>query len=371
MLEAMSSVRSFLNKHKRKILFALGFAGGGYLLYKVYNAQKERTLALEEERDAQRQADEAIQARLREHFESLQNISETTSFAAVLYNFKVRLFQELDYTGLTERLKRDKGLLTSQEKVELWERLKILSFTRTSCAIWAMTVLNLYIRAQVNILGRHIFMDQTRGYEHAEQMDEAAMLCQHRFLGSADFLSQYGIVGLISHIEKVVKSILERKELAEPFSFSELSETFQRILNGLSSSDQWLNFVIPEAELFMGFPDAAQFPNTVPDPFETERMKLKQLMAEIHGALSSNDFAIVMEQALKAVLDTMMEGLYRTFQCSGTVRIPLAKLLPPVAHASIPILEHPTENKFVTVIGNIPAVTSFFELVYTSTCGLP
>ena len=40
--------------------------------------------------------------------------------------------------------------------------------------------------------------------------DESIALCQQKFLGSADFLPQYGVTGLIVRMEKIVENILER-----------------------------------------------------------------------------------------------------------------------------------------------------------------
>jgi len=119
--------RFFVNRHRRKVLFTLGIVGGGYALYRVYCAQKERMLVLEEEEEAERRADELVEIRLREHFESLQRMSDSSLLAAALDNLKDHLFEALDYTELTERLNKGKGHLIPQEKLQLWERLKILS----------------------------------------------------------------------------------------------------------------------------------------------------------------------------------------------------------------------------------------------------
>lgn len=367
-----------MNRHRRKVLFTLGIVGGGYALYRVYSAQKERMLVLEEEEEAQRQADELVDTRLREHFESLQRMSDSSSLAAALDNLKDHLFEALDYTELTERLNKGKGLLNPQDKFQLWERLKILSFTRTVCALWAMTVLNLYTRAQLNILGRHFFIDQARGFENLESMDQSIALCQQKFLGSADFLPQYGVTGLIVRMEKIVENILESKHLREPLTVGELHDIFRRILNNFpSSSVHWINYVIPEnrllyQELSPGTSTfgVSQLPRAVLSPFETERAKLEQLMAETRDVLSSNDFAIILEQSLKIVLDSMMEEFSTMFEGSTSNSIPLVKLLPPVAHASTVLLEHPTKNRFINIIGNHPQVQSFYALVYANAGGL-
>ncbi|KAM3265116.1 hypothetical protein P3L10_002110 [Capsicum annuum] len=73
-----------------------------------------------------------------------------------------------------ERLVKGKGepnSLTAVEKLELWNRLKILNFTRMVLSLWATTILILYIRVQVNILGRHLYIDTARGLEISIQLD--------------------------------------------------------------------------------------------------------------------------------------------------------------------------------------------------------
>ncbi|KAK1372960.1 hypothetical protein POM88_029153 [Heracleum sosnowskyi] len=61
------------------------------------------------------------------------------------------------------------------ETNELWNRLKVQSFAKTVLSIWSMTALSLYIRVQVNILGRHLYIDTARGLGAAH-----LLVCQLR-----------------------------------------------------------------------------------------------------------------------------------------------------------------------------------------------
>lgn len=124
-------------------------------------------------------------------------VTDSSSLAAPLDTLKDHLLDALDYTELTERLNKGKGHPNPHEKLQLWERLKTLSFTRTVCALWAMTVLNLYTRTRLNIRGRHFFINQARGFANLEPVDQSIALCRQKFLGSVDFLLQYGVTGLI------------------------------------------------------------------------------------------------------------------------------------------------------------------------------
>ncbi|XP_058729438.1 peroxisome biogenesis protein 3-1-like [Vicia villosa] len=55
--------------------------------------------------------------------------------------------------------------LTQSEKLDLWGRLKILSFTRMALSVWTIVMLSLYTKVQLNILGRHLYIDTARSFE--------------------------------------------------------------------------------------------------------------------------------------------------------------------------------------------------------------
>ena len=45
-----------------------------------------------------------------------------------------------------------------RSKVELWQELKLVSWARTLSAAWLVALLDLLLRVQLNILGRHLFL---------------------------------------------------------------------------------------------------------------------------------------------------------------------------------------------------------------------
>lgn len=60
------------------------------------------------------------------HFENIQRIADTTTLPHVMHYLSSRMAEELDLSHLTERLMKGKGQ-PSSEKLELWDKLKILS----------------------------------------------------------------------------------------------------------------------------------------------------------------------------------------------------------------------------------------------------
>ena len=50
------------------------------------------------------------------------------------------------------------GSLRWQAKLDAWERIKALTFTRALAASWMVALLHLLNRVQLNILGRHLYL---------------------------------------------------------------------------------------------------------------------------------------------------------------------------------------------------------------------
>lgn len=68
--------------------------------------------------------------RIQAHFESVQRIADSATLPHVMHFLDIHLAENLDLTPLTERLIQGKdqaNALTKTEKLELWDRLKLLS----------------------------------------------------------------------------------------------------------------------------------------------------------------------------------------------------------------------------------------------------
>ncbi|XP_061351543.1 peroxisome biogenesis protein 3-2-like, partial [Gastrolobium bilobum] len=155
----------FWRRHRRKVFVTVGVLGSGYFWYKLYVGHRRRLDALQREFAIQRENEELIKVQMQAHFENIQRISETITLPHAMHSLSSRISEELDLSQLLEKLIQGKGqpnTLTQLEKLVLWDRLKILSFTRMVLSLWATTMLGLYIKVQVNILGRHLYIDTAR-----------------------------------------------------------------------------------------------------------------------------------------------------------------------------------------------------------------
>ncbi|XP_009791935.1 peroxisome biogenesis protein 3-2-like [Nicotiana sylvestris] len=362
----------FWGRHKRKVYVTLGVLGSGYFLYKLYDAHRRKLFDLERELADQRRSEELIKSQVKSHFENIQRIADSTTLPHVMRCLSSQIEEELDLTHLTERLMKGKDLpnsLTAAEKLELWDRLKILSFTRMGLSLWATTLLSLYIRVQVNILGRHLYIDTARGIGSSGQFDEVDLIDrndQRRFLASADYLTTFGLPTLISSFEAANSEVLKRKQLKDFFNTTVLHDTIIQILNtfmSTASPHQWLGFFMPE--------DSKQ--NNVDVSSSTgstdlsNASKFEQLMLETQAVLSSAEFGNIVNISLKAAVDVLMEDIrVLCGEANLTSGMPLAKLLPRIAHMDQILLEEPNRNRYIQVIQDIQDVEIFFTLLYAS-----
>lgn len=376
----MPSLRSLWSRHKRKLFVSLGVLGSGYVLYKLYDAHRKRVFDLEKELESQREVDELIKKQLQSHFENIQRVSDTVTLPGSMTYLKSRISEELDLSHLTEKLMQGKGqssTLSTKEKLELWERLKILSFTRTASSLWSMTMLCLYVRVQVNILGRHLYLEIARGSESSQSPDEVdsfSMHGQQDFLATADYLSSYGIRTLLINMENAAVEILKEKHLKEPFSMDQLREVMVKILDLFMSAGEpnyWISYLVPE--------NAAAYRQLMvvsSNRFDDSSLlmdvrKLEQLMLEARTVLSSPDFKDIVEISLRRVVVALVEDMYMHLgggigSSSSSSGVPLARLLPRVTQMGSPLLEDPSNNRYIHIIQNLPEVQLFFTLLYSN-----
>ncbi|KAH9763637.1 peroxisome biogenesis protein 3-2 [Citrus sinensis] len=152
------------------------------------------------------------------HYEEVQRIADATTLPHAMHYLSIRIAEELDLSPLTDKLLRGKEqpyTLSSSEKLELWDRLKILSFTKLVVALWAVTMVSLYIRVQVNILGRHLYIDTARGLGSSDLPEDADLIDrddQQKFLASVDYLANYGMQAMISNVQAAADEALKGAE---------------------------------------------------------------------------------------------------------------------------------------------------------------
>ncbi|KAL6655803.1 hypothetical protein ACP70R_006629 [Stipagrostis hirtigluma subsp. patula] len=372
----LASARGFWARHRRKILVSLGVAGAGYAAYRLYDAHRGQLVRVEQREREEQAADELVKSQLQTHFENVQRISDTTTLPFAMHYLRTRIMEELDISHLTEKLLQGKGessALTPKEKIDTWEKIKILSFTRTVSSMWAMTLLSLYVRVQVTILGRHLYLDFARDTDGTQQEAESDTFSKsgHKdFLATADYLATYGINALIAQMQRAATEVLKEKQLKDPMSMDQVLQTVLQISDmfmSLCEDNSWINYLVPENANLYAQMLALSSSGLDDSSLLKDVGKLDQLMSETRIVLASEDFKNIIVRSLRKIAEVVTEDLAAQIGTpippSG---LPLAKLLARVAQLSLPLLEEPNKNKHIQIIRSMPEVELFYTFLYAN-----
>ncbi|CAN7117687.1 unnamed protein product, partial [Brassica rapa subsp. narinosa] len=370
--------RSFWRKHRKKILVTTTCLGSGYLLYKLYNAHTRSLADLERELADERHNDEIIKTQMKAHFENIQMIADVTTLPHAFRRLSSRIAEEIHVSSVMETLSKGKGTLVPSEKLHLWNELKILSFTRMVLSLWSVTMLSLYIRVQVNVLGRHLYIDTARGLTTSHLLEELDLIDREeekKFLTSADYLATNGMPSLISDMKRAVKEVLKGKQLKDVLTTRSLEETVIRILDvfmSKGSPHHWVDYLMMAQDTTMSPRDTTT--TSVPSSDDATVSKLHQLINETREVLTrflclvvfvcSTEFTNVAEISLKSCTLALGEEMEK--QTGLAAGMQLAKLLPQIEKIVPEISAVPDENRFLQLIRDLPEVQLFFTLLYSN-----
>ncbi|XP_069786802.1 peroxisomal biogenesis factor 3 isoform X1 [Narcine bancroftii] len=206
----LRSIWASIKRHRRKVLFVGALVGGVYLLGK-YAQKKIRDL---QEREA---AEYIAQARRQYHFESNQRTCNMTVLS-MLPTLREAIMQQLNSESLTSLLKNRPA-----NKLEIWEDLRIISFSRSIVAVYSTCMLVVLLRVQLNIIGGYIYLDNAAVGKNGTT-PLAPPEVQQQYLASIQHLLGDGLNELITVVKKAVQNVIGSLSLKQSVSLQELEQ---------------------------------------------------------------------------------------------------------------------------------------------------
>ncbi|KAJ3606650.1 hypothetical protein NHX12_026171 [Muraenolepis orangiensis] len=353
-----SSIWSFVKRHKRKFLFTGAVVGGVYFLGR-YAQKKVREIG-------EREAGEYIsQARRQFHFESNQRTCNMTVLS-MLPTLKEAIIHQLNSESLTALLKTKPA-----NRLEIWEDLKIISFTRTIAAIYSTCMLVVLLRVKLNIIGGYLYLDNSAGGASANSM--APPDVQQQYLSSIQHLLGDGLTELITVVKRAVQNTFGEMSLKHSLSLTELEQQVSWVraqVEGDSSSCSprpltWYMMADEESTL------AEQACGLT----ENDVLTVK-LLNETRDMLESPDFNTVLNTCLNRGFSRLLDNLAEFFRPPPgdsapisaadslvEVSLPLAKIIP-IINGQINTVCSETPSLFVQDLLMIEQVKEFAANVY-------
>ncbi|CAH1773620.1 unnamed protein product [Owenia fusiformis] len=346
----LSSIWGFVKRHRRKFLFTGAVVGGVVLLGK-YARSKIQQL---QEKEA---ADCLAHARRQHHFDSNQRTCNMTVLS-MMPNLRETLMKALDSEHLTEQLKARPA-----NKLEIWEDLKITSFSRTLVSMYSVCMVVVYLRVQLNIIGGYMYLDNLLNRNGTTpELAVASPEIQQKYLANVQYLLGQGLTQLITDVTDIAKHTLENISLKEKLTFVQLKEVLQKVRHQMeyrrqngyydASATSLCKYILPED---IGHDEACSL--------SVEERTMNKLMRETTDMVESGDFHSVLTNCLDSSFIMIYQKLHDFYRETDDESIPLAKLIPMV-NSLIHTTCGDSPNFFIQEILLMEQVKNFAANVY-------
>uniref|UniRef100_A0A3P8V3B0 Peroxisomal biogenesis factor 3 n=1 Tax=Cynoglossus semilaevis TaxID=244447 RepID=A0A3P8V3B0_CYNSE len=333
-----SSAWNFIKRHKRKFIFTGAVLGGVYFLGKY--AQKKISELQEKE------ASEYIsQARRQLHFESNQRTCNLTVLS-MLPALKEAIVAQLNSEGLTALLKTKPA-----NKVEIWEDLKIISFSRTIVAVYSTCLLLVLLRVQLNIIGGYLYLDNSVGKNAATPLTPPDV--QQQYLSSIQHLLGDGELLTTDLMTQLIPLV----SLKQSLSLLELEQQLSWIRAEVESSERPLSW-------YMLADDQDALSDQACGLTEDDVMTIR-LLKETRDMLDSPDFSSALTACLNRGFSRLLDNLAEFFRPppGDSAPNPLGQVIP-IINGQVNIICSDTPSHFVQDLLLNDQVKDFSAIVY-------
>ncbi|XP_053566618.1 peroxisomal biogenesis factor 3 [Bombina bombina] len=358
----MLSVWNFMKRHKKKFIFFGAFVGGVYILGK-YAQKKIREI---QEREA---AEYIAQARRQYHFESNQRTCNMTVLS-MLPALREALMQQLNSESLTSLLKT-----RPSNKLEIWEDLKIISFSRSIVSVYSTCMLVVLLRIQLNIIGGYIYLDNSSNSKGSTE-HQASPEVQQQYLSSIQHLLGDGLTELITVVKQAVHKVLGSLSLKHSLSLTELEQKIKEIRNLVEEKQNAEDSECQSLLCRFMMPDEENPLTTQASGLTEKDVTTIKLLNETRDMLESQDFSIVLNMCLSRGFGRLLDSIAEFFRPTehelnynssvnslSSISLPLAKIIP-IVNGQIHSICSEMPNHFVQDLLLMEQVKDFAANVY-------
>ncbi|XP_013186312.2 peroxisomal biogenesis factor 3 [Amyelois transitella] len=307
-----SSVRNFLHRHRRKFIITGAVFGGLYLL----TSYAQKKLREWQEKEAKKFFE---MTRKKQHFES----TERTCNQTILSLSKIvseSILKVLNTEEIVQKLQEN-----PDNKLALWEQLKIMIFTRICVLVYALCILQVTLRVQLNVIGGYLYRDSVHEEEllvDSELQAKYLSLCHH-FVGE-------GVEDLIKQIEKAVKKVVEPVSLKKKITLQEVEQMFWSIQTILCTDTAEGDPVKKMVHYLVGH-------------IETNEARLDTIVTETIDILESDEVTSVAMSSVSRSFSAVIDEVANLFATKST----------PMTKNDLEINEHVVTNGALKLGGSL------------------
>lgn len=413
----MESVKDFVQKNRKKIFITSGIFGGVYLIGRFAKGklkELQETMAL----------DQITRENIKKRYQRNQFdcLTTTANFLPILleeisaaYNVEIitTRLQHTKNTNIrnnsedqedTERLQA----LEKKTKRELWEELKIMSFTRLIASVYIINLIALLTYLQINLIGRYVYIDSVITLNHnkndtdsttkstkekefnpTETSQGLSTEIQAKYLAFSYYLIHVGWKELAERVKEETEKEIGPLLLNGKITFENLVEIVNKIRMNIEGTSEipsksrkykdlnknlyMTNYIINDEKI-----DNKILATVTNDDKVVIDEKLKNLLNETRDILESKDFSAVLSSCLNDSFDSLFMILKPTFvdtqnmdtESADTTNAPtkeilLAQMLPFITKSLYSVF-YGVPNPFLEIIKDNMMQQRFSAIIYSS-----
>ncbi|SCZ92373.1 BZ3500_MvSof-1268-A1-R1_Chr5-2g07815 [Microbotryum saponariae] len=303
--------------------------------------------------------------------------------------------------------------LPLRTRAELWNDIKLLSFTRTITSIYVLTLMTLQTHVQLSLLGRSAYvasvvstlsvpsaldkaeddivvefntdrdLEMALYGEKAQTSDQVVGVSkdtERKYLTFSWWLLHEGWRLVGDRVQRAVNKVVGPMGLKSPIVYGELSTLLDQIRNQIETDEDGTMFDFSAVLFPSSLEDEVKTLTAggIPTISATINPELRRLLSETHDCLDSSDGQLVRQRLLDAMFTRLVLGLEAPFQSPvasmgqgsrfedvterSTI---LAKLLPVLAQHSHNVLSG-MSNEYVEAMEDVRELREFSAIIYAS-----
>lgn len=227
-------MRNFVSRHKRKFI-----VGGVLVAASTFGLRyAQRRLREFQEKSVNEFLEKT---RRMQHFESTEKTCNS-AIVGLLPGLCETVMKLLDTEEILNQLKSN-----PDNKMELWNELKVLAFARAAALVYGSSLLVTAIRVQLNVLGGYLYKDTTSTSETKVVTQEIQTMYSLLII---QYMMQDGINELVQIIQNNVGKILKKYSLKEKLTLSDIEQIFWSIQTAINKdvNQNIVRFIIKTKE---------------------------------------------------------------------------------------------------------------------------
>lgn len=281
-MEIFNSLKTFLYNHRRKFLISGIAVGGGVAVFNYLRQQEEKRQKYE--------ISEFLEnVRRQRHFETIQITCDQT-IASLSKRLERNILQLMNIDFIVTDLKKN-----PPKSLDLWEELKISTFTQICLLVYAQTILVFVLKIQFAILGGYIYKNQN---EASEQMNR---ILQEKYLSLCVNFIKTGLLDLRDYIRHKVSNVVLGLDLKKKLTIQGLQDIFWSIQASIGNNefiDNMPSYLHIESQI------ESQNEPLLNKMYEetVDIMSARDLISLCVNSLLQSEFSVVMDQLARVIL---------------------------------------------------------------------